>query len=68
MEERRWGTDYAVYKDRFEPENDAAAKDGNRYGFTVATVPRVLIYKRGGPFPIIKVGHSLLTNTALLQD
>ncbi len=38
--------DYGQYKDRLEPENDAALKDGNRQGFAVATVPHALIYNK----------------------
>jgi len=38
--------DYGQYKDRLEAENDAAVKDGNRYGFAVATVPHALIYNK----------------------
>ncbi len=38
--------DYAQYKSRLEPENDAAVKDGKRYGFALATVPHALIYNK----------------------
>ena len=38
--------DYAQYKERLEPENDAAVKDGKRYGFAAATVPHALIYNK----------------------